>query len=320
MTILCSERILALGSIGRFARYRREITPMTSEQFAAISRLFSSSVVRELARRGKSQLFARLAGQCLSLTSVSVTQRVGSFFDAAFSLLRREGYRDEYIYKAALTRNILLGRHSLQTASMLTEFRVGECKADVAILNGTATVYEIKSERDTLSRLERQVAAYAKVFARVYVIAAESHIDAVLSLVPKNIGVMRLDRRCHISPIRDAVDRAECTSPAAIFDSVRTDEARRILALKGVRVPPVPNTLLNAALRELFIKLEPREAHEGMVQVLKKTRNLLPLSDLVSQLPRSLQTAALTVPLRRLDHSRLVSAVNTRLNDAMSWA
>jgi hypothetical protein len=54
--------------------------------------------------------------------------------------------------------------------------------------------------------------------------------------------------------------------------------------------------------------------------VLRKTRNLLPLSDLVAQLPPSLQTAALSVPLRKLDHARLVAAVNTRMNDAMAWA
>jgi hypothetical protein len=57
-----------------------------------------------------------------------------------------------------------------------------------------------------------------------------------------------------------------------------------------------------------------------MVRVLKKTRNLMPLSNLVSQLPHSLQTAALSIPLRKADHDRLVSAVNCRLADAIGWA
>ena len=39
-----------------------------------------------------------------------------------------------------------------------------------------------------------------------------------------------------------------------------------------------------------------------------------------AELPTSLQTAALSVPLRKLDHARLVSAVNTRLIDAMAWS
>lgn len=296
------------------------MTNIASEQLAALSRLFSSGVVREMARKGRSPIFARLATQSGLCQSLPASDRVRDLFEAAFALLKREGYRHEYIYKAALTHNILLGIHGLKNASMLTEFRVRECKADVAILNGTSTVYEIKSERDSLSRLERQVDAYGKVFAKVYVVAAEDHVSSVLCSVPSYVGVMRLSKRYHISRLREALDQPERTRPDVIFDSIRTQEARSILLALGVRTPLVPNTELNAALRELFIRLKPREAHEGMVRVLRTTRNLLPLSELVARLPYSLKTAALSVPLRKLDHERLVSAVNTRLKDSMVWA
>lgn len=293
---------------------------LASEQLIALSRLFSSGVVREMARKGRSSIFVRLATQSGLRQSLSASDRVRDLFDTAFALLKREGYRHEYIYKTALTHNILLGIHGLKNASMLTEFRVHDCKADVAILNGTSTVYEIKSERDSLSRLERQVAAYAKVFAKVYVIVAEDHVSSVLGSVPSYVGVMRLSKRHQISRLKEALDQPERTCPAVIFDSIRTKEARSILLALGVRIPLVPNTELNGALRELFIKLKPREAHEGMVRVLRTTRTLLPLSDLVTQLPYSLKTAALSVPLRKLDHARLVSAVNTRLKDSLVWA
>lgn len=298
----------------------QKMVNLATDQLAAISRLFSSSVVHEMARKGKSPLFARLVTQSQVLRSMALSERVYTVFEAAFSLLKREGYRHEYIYKAALTHKILLGKHSLQTASMIHEFRVGDCKADVAILNGTATVYEVKSERDSLTRLERQIAAYATVFAKVYVIAAESHLRAVANTVPDSVGILCLNSRHQISTLRDAADRPERTSPGAIFDSIRTEEARMILSSFGVSVPRVPNTELHAVLREAFVKLDPIQAHEGMVRVLKRTRNLLPLSALVDQLPPSLQTAALSVPLRKVDHQRLVAAVNTPLMDAMGWA
>lgn len=299
--------------------HTQKMRELTAGPLAAISRLFSSSVIREMARKGESPLFARLAIESCLLETLPTHAPVGSVFEAAFSLLKREGYRHEYIYKAALTHKILLGTHSLQTASMLNEFRVGECKADLAILNGTSTVYEVKSERDSLNRLERQVAAYAKVFARVYVIAAEDHVDTVKGSVSEDVGILVLNSRYQISPLREAVDRPESTSPAVIFDSIRTEEARMILLARGVSIPVVPNTVLNSVLRELFIRLDARQAHDSMVKVLKKTRNLSPLSDLVDQLPHSLQTAALSIPLRKLDHTRLVAAVNTRLEDAMDW-
>ncbi len=305
-----------MSDIGRVCK----MSDLAMDQLAAISRLFSSSVIQEMARKGRSPLFARLARQSRLLSLLPLSERVYTLFDAAFSLLKREGYRHEYIYKAALTHKILLGRHSLQTASMMNEFRVGECKADVAILNGTATVYEVKSERDSLSRLARQVAAYSTVFAKVYVIAAESHVQAVAKTVPKFVGILRLNQRHHISTLREAADRPEHTSPSAIFDSIRTAEARIILSSLGITIPPVPNTALHSVLRESFVKLAPIEAHAGMVRVLKRTRNLLPLSALVDQLPLSLQTAALSVPLRKSDHERLVTAVNSSLQDAMAWA
>lgn len=294
---------------------------MKKEQLAAISRMFSSTVIREMARKGRSELFARLAQQSLLLADLPASSStVSTLFDVAFSVLKRRGYRDEYVYKAALTQNVLLGKHNLRTASMVTEFRVGDCKADVVILNGTGTVYEIKSERDSLARLQRQMAAYAKVFAKVYVIAAESHVAAVIDLVPEHVGVRCLDARGYITLKREAVEQPERTCPAAIFDCLRTDEARRILIAQNVFVPQVPNTEISGALKELFVQLAPAVAHRGMVDVLKKSRNLLPLSQLIDQLPVSLQTAALSVPLRKLDHSRLVSAVNTPLDAALAWA
>lgn len=290
------------------------------QQSAAISRLFSSSVVRELARRGKSPLFTRLARQSQLLHSLSTRNTVHDLFELAFALLQREGYRDEYIYKAALVKRVLLGTHSLQTASMLCEFRAGHCKADLVILNGTAAVYEIKSERDSLSRLQKQVAAYSKVFAKVNVIASENHISSIEASVPDYVGIHILNRRYRVSTVREAMDRPEDTSTEAIFDAIRTQEAIMILTMNGFSVPDVPNTALHMAVRELFLTLSPNVAHEGLVRVLKKTRTLLPLSTLLNQLPDSLHTAALSVPLRRLDHGRLVDAVNTPLEIAETWA
>jgi hypothetical protein len=293
---------------------------MKTEQLTAISRMFSSTVIREMARRGRSQLLARLAQQSQLLGDLpTASSTVSNLFELAFSVLKRRGYRDEYVYKAALTQNVLLGKHNLRTASMVTEFRVGDCKADVVILNGTGTVYEIKSERDSLARLQRQMAAYAKVFAKVYVIAAECHVAAVTDLVPEHVGVCCLDQRGYITLKREAVEQPERTCPAAIFDCLRTDEARRILIAQNVFVPQVPNTEISGVLKRLFIQLDPTVAHRGMVEVLKNTRNLLPLSELIDQLPLSLQTAALSVPLRKLDHSRLVAAVNTPLDAALAW-
>lgn len=286
---------------------------------AAVSRLFTSSVFRDLATNGRSSAFARLARESCLFEYPTSKDRVRDAFETAFAALRVIGNRDEYIYKAALTHNILLGTHSLKTASMLTEFRVGECKADVAILNGTSTVYEIKSERDSLSRLEKQLETYKKVFARVYVIAGEKHVDTILASTDEEVGVLSLSSRQNISTLRDARECPDRICPATVFESVRTHEAKSILKCLGISIPDAPNTTMRGELQPLFARLAPAAAHAGMVTVLKKTRNLLPLGKLVEDLPQSLTPAALTVPLKKSDHQRLLFALNTRLEDAMGW-
>lgn len=291
----------------------------SASQLSAMTRLFSSAVFREMAKKGRSALFTRLFIQTQNETLCGASATVGDAFDSVFRVLKTAGLRDEYIYRAALTHKVLLGTHSLNTACMLSEFRVGTCKADLAILNGTATVYEIKSERDSLARLSNQIENYKKVFANVYVIASKSHVRKVIEMTPEDVGVMSLSQEYHISTEREAHECPERICPVTVFESLRSAEARSVLVDLGLHVPELPNTKLHAAMRECFQGLRPEDVHVAMVKTLKRSRNMVPLSDLVDRLPRSLHAAALSIQVRRRDHDRLVEAVGTPLGVATTW-
>jgi hypothetical protein len=273
-----------------------------------------------MAKKGRSALFKRLLDQAGVVGRCGSDATVGDAFDSAFKVLRIAGLRDEYIYRAAVTEKILMGKHTLRTASMLNEFRAGSCKADLVILNGTATVYEIKSERDSLARLVNQVENYKRVFATVNVIVSESHVESVRQVVPDDVGILCLSKRYRISTVRESLDCPERLCPVTIFESLRSSEAAAILKALGVAVPHLPNTQLYGAMRELFASLKAAALHQEFVRTLKRTRNLAPLSDLVDQLPASLHAAALSIPVHRADHGRLVEAVTTPLGATMSWA
>lgn len=295
------------------------INALKNQQLSAVSKLFSPSLFRELAKNGRSPLFARLANETSVLELTSSNDKVRNLFDAAFSLLKRKNYRHEYIYKAAIAHKILLGTHSLQTSVMLNEFRACNSKADSVILNGTSSVYEIKSERDTLKRLEQQIISYRKVFASVNVITGNKHLNSVCAAVPHDVGVLLLTDRYQISTIREAIDSPERTEPEAIFNAIRLLEAKKILKIHGIEIPTLPNTKMYNALRKLFLTLSPLDAHAGMVEVLKITRTLKPLNKLLSALPHSLQAAALSITLRKQDHIKLIDAMDTPINEALKW-
>lgn len=74
---------------------------------------------------------------------------------------------------------------------VLDEFDLclGEARIDVAILNGQLHGIEIKSESDTLERLEHQVDAYGKVFDTMTIVCGQNHLESVCMAVPKWWGV-----------------------------------------------------------------------------------------------------------------------------------
>lgn len=290
-----------------------------NSQLSAISRLFSANIVREMSKNGYSPMFARLAKEADLVSRSNLSAPVSDIFENAFSILRKKDNRHEYVYKAALTHKILLGTHSLKSAAMINEFRVGDCKADTVILNGTGSVYEIKSERDTLSRLVKQTSAYRKVFATVNVITGENHLTSVIDATPEDVGVLLLSDRFQISTVRNPIDRPERTNSSAMFDSIQILEAKLILKHLKVDIPDVPNTKMHGALKSIFEELDPILTHACMVNTLRQTRSLVPLSSLTGILPKSILPAVFSTKMRKNDYANLVKAVETPLHMAIEW-
>jgi hypothetical protein len=66
----------------------------------------------------------------------------------------------------------------------------GNARIDLAVVNGSLSGYEIKSERDTLQRLPHQVEVYSKALDYVTIVASESHIVKTVDLIPEWWGVL----------------------------------------------------------------------------------------------------------------------------------
>ncbi|WP_198513025.1 sce7726 family protein [Achromobacter ruhlandii] len=243
--------------------------------------------------------------ECAGLASV------GDAFDFAFKCLMARENRDEYVYKSAITQRILLGRHSLRSACMLNEFRVGQCKADLVFF---------LSERDDLARLSPQLASYKAVFPIRYVVAGEQHIDSILRTVDVDVGILSLSSRHRISTVRAAQERVDLVDTGILFDSIRVDEAINILKCRNIEIPDVPNTRIRRELREVFCAVAAQDIYPTFVSVLKRSRSLASLEDLVGGLPVSLRAAALTIRSKPSDHKNLLAAINSNLKDALGWS
>jgi hypothetical protein len=217
---------------------------------------------------------------------------IGDVFEFSYALLQR-AYRCEYLYKNAIAAKILLGRHSLNTATLLTEVAVSECKADLVLANGTTVAYEIKTELDSLDRLPAQLQAYTHAFDRVYVVTHEKSAEQLTQTLPSGIGVIALTGRYTLTETRQAAPNQERINGSIVFDVLRRAEYTSVIRRHFGFVPDVPNTRIYSACRELFLRLPGSVVHVEFVQALKARGTPLG-EEAIDMAPHSLKLHALT--------------------------
>lgn len=66
----------------------------------------------------------------------------------------------------------------------------GSARIDVAVINGSLSGYELKSDSDTLARLPLQVELYGKVFDRLTLVVGARHAVGVERLLPAWWGLL----------------------------------------------------------------------------------------------------------------------------------
>jgi hypothetical protein len=282
----------------------------------SLSRLFSSAVIKEFALKGRSPLASIILRETGFYSEFKPTIPLRDFFDRVYKIMFRS-YRNEYVYKNAIAQKLLMGVHSLNTTSMLTEFRTGLCKADVVLLNGTSTVYEIKSAYDSMERLTRQIAAYRQLFDNIHVITADSQLWKVKETVGNDIGLMVLTDRGTIHTIQKPISLKEKVQSSVIFDSLRKNEYEWIIRKRFGSVPKVPNTRVYQECRELFCSLSPTVAHDEMVTVLKSRGNSKRLHEFVTAVPGSLKAASLTCKLGAIQQSQFLRLLDAEIGTCL---
>lgn len=298
---------------------QRRAMKVSKNEASQLSRLFSAAVFQDLGKHASSPLFARLVENTRLGDDLSYESTVGMAFDEAFTLLSKSKFRDDYVYRSAIVQKILLGRHSLNTATLLNEVRAGSCKADVVVLNGTSTAYEIKSERDSLARLRNQLDNYKQVFATLNVVVSRSHLSEVLQATSAEVGVITLSERFRFQTVREAQSRPEHTIPTKILETLRVDEATEVVTRLGYEAPNVPNTQIRSTLGRIFADLDPATVHQEMVNVLKRSRSQANIAEFVGSVPTSIRAASLAARPNLKYRMHIKEAVDTPLVEALSW-
>jgi hypothetical protein len=143
---------------------------------------------------------------------------------------------DATIRKALLRQ--LQKHHSTADTIVLHEFDFIGARADMAVVNGKLHGYEIKSDLDTLARLETQVPAYGSIFDRATIVVATRHLQKVVEIVPDWWGISEatlIRNKVQFKAVRGAKNNPDRT-PMAIARLMWRKEALMALRTRGLHI------------------------------------------------------------------------------------
>lgn len=255
------------------------------------AKFFNTSVLIEFSNFGRSKFVDYVIEQSGILSTTNIGSSLLEVYNYAYDLLFTE-YRCEYIYKNVIVNQVLIGKHSAANSTLFSEFRAGKSVADVLILNGTSSIYEIKTEYDNLDRLAGQLESYFLLFDMVNVITHSRAVEKIKKLVDRRVGILSLSGEGEIVTHRDPISNYRNVVPSVIFDSLRMSEFKEAINKHFGYIPNVPNTLIYRECKKLFELLPPHIAHETMVEVLKKRKQTF-TKKLLSDLPVPLKMTCL---------------------------
>jgi hypothetical protein len=156
---------------------------------------------------------------------------------------------------------------------------LGEVRADVAVIGPDQLIgYEIKSDFDSLVRLENQIAYYSMVFDRCYLICGNRYVEKALKMLPGHWGLFTLtalrvqrvsgqsgdDYKLSFRRVREAADNPDADR-AVVCRMLRKAEVREEIQLRGLGLGHGSKT--TAQLQDL---LSASVTHEEMRRIIAR--------------------------------------------------
>ena len=151
----------------------------------------------------------------------------------------------------------------------------GKCRADIAVVNGQFIGYEIKSNNDSLRRLEEQVKSYNTVFDKVSIIVGDRYVNRIQNYIPDWWGVIVCVRGSRGAVGFDTIRKARANKkiePISIAQLLWRNEAEEILRQKKLapRILRQPRAIL---YEHLVDKLNVCELRKLIREYFKKRKN-----------------------------------------------
>lgn len=241
---------------------------METNKISNLNRIFTRNMLRHFINGKVDNVYSSVVRRYIS----DADQKNNRELISEIYCKLKNSYRNEYFYKNTLLNKLLLGVHSVNTTTALTEMSIAKSKADFVLINGKAVVYEIKTELDNLERLSSQIDDYYKAFDHVAVVTYEknlSQLQKVLESIDKPVGIYILRRNGKLGTIQKPQRYTGDLDREVIFKLLRKSEYEEIIVRRYGHLPEVTQFRYYSACKRMFLQIPVEESYLLVLKILK---------------------------------------------------
>lgn len=278
-----------------------------------INRVFTRTVMNDLIKKGYSEIFDVVVQRYIDDPE---GKNHGELISEIYSHLG-DSYRNEYYYMNTLLNKLLVGIHSVNTTTALSQIRIADHIADFVMINGEGQVYEIKSDLDNFERLNDQLYDYYKAFSKVSVLASDHERERVEKVLDK-MGDMGKSVGIYILSEKDTIFSKNRGRPPkqydenldykCIFALLRKKEYENVILQYYHELPKVPPVTFYKACLEMFRGIPILDAQNLAFKELKKRNKISKI--VFDDIPSELKAAVYFSGLYKKT-PELISMLNT---------
>lgn len=233
------------------------------------------------------------------------------------SLLK--SYRNEYVYKNTLLNKLLIKEYGFKNTVALNEFRIGSSIADFVLLNGEARIYEIKTELDNLTKLDKQISEYCKFGNKVYIVTSAKHLEKLLETYANTtIGIIELTQGNTLKTVKSASSNEACFDCDVLFKTLRKQEYISLIKSHFNSIPDLPNTKIFKECLKICKTIEVAEFQRLVLKKLKQRNIDKPELLKDESIPESLKHICYTLNFNKDEYDELNSFLKKSTIDVFS--
>ncbi|NTW84067.1 MAG: sce7726 family protein [Chlorobiaceae bacterium] len=222
-------------------------------------------------------------------------------------------YRTEYIYKNQLLNKLLLKKSNSGQLIALNEFNIANSVADFILLNGSACLYEIKTEYDGFDKLDKQISDYQKFADIIHVVTSPKYSNKLLDKYSGSpIGIIELKNKT-LNTLKIGIENKNHLDHEIIFKTLHKNEYLGIVKYYYGEIPKVPNTQIFKNSLSIIKKIDIDVFQKAVVNVLKQRTLKCPEILKSKVVPKELKYICFALNLSSKDYITLFQFLNNKI-------